>query len=504
MQGISRRARAQERASRNPARPFVITRRALDAIRDAIGSRPAEQGGALGGSRTDGTVRHFHFDASARRSGATYSPDHVSLNNLFADEWNPAGINLLGFVHSHPPGFARPSGGDAIYARAILDAIPELDRLLLPIVQTEADTGRFDLHPFVASRDKDGVRIDRLELVVLEDAEKPIEPTAPVDTTETFRRVRDAYDLPALAESRVVYVGIGGAAQFAEDLARAGVGEHVLIDPDVVTETNLATQQVYRRDLGRPKVACLADRIRDVNPNAVVVSRQQTLDEIDDREFGRLALEPLAGRPPRLTLVCGLTDSFEAQARVNRIALNLGLPSLCAQVYHEGLAAEITFTVPGVTPACHRCVLNGRYREYRERGFENDVTSDGTPIFATTRLNALKGFLALAILHASQDRDGEPQARGAERWRRLLARVGERNLVQIRMDPDVGSALGLRVFDAVFGGGDANRIVFDDVVWLPQAPDRPENGFPHCPDCRGTGDLRDAAGTFDDTRLWRE
>lgn len=232
------------------------------------------------------------------------------------------------------------------------------------------------------------------------------------------------------------------------------------------------------------------------------MARQERLDEISDAEFARLAREPLAGCAPQVTLLCGFTDSFEAQARINRLALHFGLPSLCAQVYWEGRGAEITFTYPGVTPACHRCALSSRYRAYLEEGFRNDVTSDGTPIFATTRLNALKGFIALAILHYGTDHP---------RWGGLLQRIGHRNLIQIRMDPDLSTTLGLRAFDRVFGANGAaedvawrqERILFDEAIWLPQKPDCPENGFPACPDCGGTGDLRNAISTFADTRPMR-
>ena len=115
------------------------------------------------------------------------------------------------------------------------------------------------------------------------------------------------------------------------------------------------------------------------------------------------------------------------------------------------------------------------------------MTSDGTPIFATTRLNSLKGFIALALLHHNTDHP---------RWGKLLERIGNRNLIQIRMDPDLGQTLKLGIFDRVFGGGDTSRILFDDVVWLPQKPDNPENGFPACPECGGTGDLSQAIGTI--------
>lgn len=488
-----------------------ITKPMLEKIYATVGRLPAEHGGALGGSREDGIVRYYHFDDTAQRTGATYSPNHRFLNQLFKEQWNPKGINLLGFVHSHPPGVRRPSYGDVIYAERILEYIPELDRLLLPIVISEANTGRFEILPYAAIRDGNRVRIEEMKLVVINEEEitkseaneasqvSPVSeaasPTTRFDDAETFKRVQNAYDLKHLARCRVIYIGAGGAANFIEEMARAGVGEHVLIDPDIVSETNLATQQVYRKDIGRPKVDCISERIRDINPNAVVKTFQLPLNDLDDMALKKLAFAPLNEQPPIATLLCGLTDNFYAQARVNRLGLKLGVPTLSAQVYLEGRGAEITFTYPGVTPACQRCAVSSRYAYYLDKGFENNVTSDGTPIFATTRLNALKGFIAMAILHHETEHP---------RWGELLERIGNRNLIQIRMDPDLASTLRLGVFDKVFGEGDQERILFDEVVWLPQKPDCPENGYAPCPDCGGTGNLRDATGNSEDTRIIRK
>lgn len=483
---------------------LLMRRSIYEAIKQAVGTRPAEQGGALGGNRATGEVTHFHFDDSAQRTGATYSPNVEVLNRLLAEDWNPAGIKLLGFVHSHPPSFRRPSGGDLTYARAILEANAEMEQLLLPIVITEPDAGRFELFPFAACRTWSGVQARPLHLLLTEDetthgSKRTARTNAatvpgegqPVLLAETFLRVQKAYDLPRLADCRLIYIGTGGAAGFIEDMARAGVGSHILIDPDTVAETNLATQQVYRKDIGRAKVACLAERIKDINPSIQVTALQCLLDELDDAAIKELIDAPLAGRRPAQIILCGFTDNFPAQARVNRLALQFRLPSLCAQLYHEGRAVEITFTYPGITPACHRCALGGRYRAYLEGNFTNNVTSDGTPIFATTRLNALKGFVAMALLHHGTEH---------ARWGGLLTTIGRRNLVQVRLDPDVERTLGLNVFSRVFGHADSERVLFDDTVWLPQEPECPATGFTACKDCGGTGDLRRAAGTFADTR----
>ena len=116
------------------ARPQLqISKTVLDQIRQSIGRLPPESGGLLGGARETGVVTHFHFDDCAKCTGVTYTPDFESLNRLLSEHWNPKGIRLLGFVHSHPPWIRRPSTGDLAYAERLLKANQELDRLLLPI-----------------------------------------------------------------------------------------------------------------------------------------------------------------------------------------------------------------------------------------------------------------------------------------------------------------------------------------------------------------------------------
>lgn len=306
---------------------------------------------------------------------------------------------------------------------------------------------------------------------------------------KTFDRVQKAYDLPLMANSRFIVVGTGGGASWVEDAGRAGVGQFVLIDHDIVSETNLATQQTYRRDIGRAKVECLAERLRDINPNVVVETIQSKLEDLSDARLRDLALGAIQGRSAQRTVICGLTDSFAAQARVNRLALKLGIPSLCAQMYQEGRGGEVTFTYPGITAACHRCILSSRYRHFVDELRSNEVTSHGSPIFSAMRLNALAGWVLLAILHHGSTHP---------RWGGLLQRIGKRNLIQLRMDPDIATSLGLTAFDKASGG--QPRHLFDDALWLPQEAEAPPQYLYHCPDCGGLGDLSKVPATCGDTQ----
>lgn len=146
---------------------FLLAEGVLNRIMATIGSRRAESGGVLGGDRTSNSISEFHFDEGAKCNAAAYSPDHHYLNTvLFPTVWKPRGIKLIGFVHSHPPFIQHPSGGDLIYAEAILKAIPELDSLFVPIVMTVPDTGRFSFLPYAVVRRGKGVAVVDAECLV--------------------------------------------------------------------------------------------------------------------------------------------------------------------------------------------------------------------------------------------------------------------------------------------------------------------------------------------------
>lgn len=96
---------------------------------------------------------------------------------------------------------------------------------------------------------------------------------------EEFSRTAMMFDeesVKTLEGKRVAVFGIGGVGGYAaEALARAGVGRFMLIDNDVVSRSNINRQIIaLQSTLGRPKVKVMADRIKDINPNAQVECHQ--------------------------------------------------------------------------------------------------------------------------------------------------------------------------------------------------------------------------------------
>ena len=87
-----------------------------------------------------------------------------------------------------------------------------------------------------------------------------------------------------LSESTVMVVGCGAVGSFAiEALARSGVGQIILVDFDVVEESNINRQLfALSSTVGMPKVDVADARIRDINPNAIAIPLKMFWDEKSD------------------------------------------------------------------------------------------------------------------------------------------------------------------------------------------------------------------------------
>jgi proteasome lid subunit RPN8/RPN11 len=99
-----------------------------------VGACAPETGGILLGPIGSNDITDFYFDSHALCSGATYTPDHVTLRHKMKEEWLPSGLDMKGFVHSHPGSFDRLSDGDLVYIRRLLDRNPDMRFFAAPIV----------------------------------------------------------------------------------------------------------------------------------------------------------------------------------------------------------------------------------------------------------------------------------------------------------------------------------------------------------------------------------
>lgn len=258
-------------------------------------------------------------------------------------------------------------------------------------------------------------------------------------------------------------VGVGGIKRLLANLARCDVGTLVRVDNDTVSPTNPARQDYRSTDIGLLKTAVSAEEALAINPGACFEMVNRDICSLNHREQEVLMEDA--------DLLIASTDSFPAQARCNQMALEFNVPALFLGVYAEGRGGEIIIVDPESDGGCFRCIAESRYRAFAEG--RAHVSSQGGTIMDLDFEDAIAGHLAIGML-----------TRGADnRFGRLMERLGDRNLLIIKLDPDftIGEP---DLFAQHLGSGPANFAFGTIALHRPRRPD--------CPDCAR---FRGRAGT---------
>mgnify|MGYP002620227798 CR=1 FL=1 len=111
-----------------------------------------------------------------------------------------------------------------------------------------------------------------------------------MDTQEIFKRTRLLIGdsaMQQLSASSVIVFGVGGVGSWcAEALIRSGVGRLTIVDCDCVAPSNINRQlMATTQTVGQPKVAVLARRLLEINPNAEIETRQDVFCEDTSATF---------------------------------------------------------------------------------------------------------------------------------------------------------------------------------------------------------------------------
>lgn len=114
--------------------------------------------------------------------------------------------------------------------------------------------------------------------------------------------------LKKLQQSHVVVIGIGGVGSWAvEALARNAVGQLTLIDLDNVAESNVNRQiHAHEGQFGLAKVTAMAQRVKQINPSAVV-------NEIEDFITPENLQETMGLIKAPVDVVLDCTDAVKAK-----------------------------------------------------------------------------------------------------------------------------------------------------------------------------------------------
>ncbi len=186
-----------------------------------------------------------------------------------------------------------------------------------------------------------------------------------------------------LRAASVLVVGAGGlGVPVLQYLAAAGVGRIGIADHDVVEASNLHRQPLYGvADVGRPKAAAAAARLRELNRDVECVVHGERADARNLRDW-----------LPGYDLVVDCTDNFATKFCINDAAVALAKAAVFASVYqYEG---QLQVYVPRPEWPCLRCL----WPEAPRDGLVGNCAQAGVlgPVPAT--LGAMQAVQALKLL----------------------------------------------------------------------------------------------------------
>src|SRR5215510_6988950 len=147
-----------------------------------------------------------------------------------------------------------------------------------------------------------------------------------------------------LKAARVLAIGTGGlGSPLSLYLAAAGVGTIGLVDFDVVDDSNLQRQILYGvGDVGRPKLAAAAERLRGINPHVKIVPFEERLTSANALELFN-----------EFDIIADGTDNFPTRYLVNDACVLTGKANVYASIFRFEGQASVFATEEG---PCYRCL----------------------------------------------------------------------------------------------------------------------------------------------------
>ena len=168
---------------------------------------------------------------------------------------------------------------------------------------------------------------------------------------DLFSRNSGILETKYLAEKRALILGCGSVGSFvALELARSGVANFLLVDPDIVEYHNICRHQCGLTDVGDLKVNALERRLKNINPSVTVIKHGGIFQDIPKRLLDDFCV---AGE----TVFVGCADNRNADVYSNRISILYGAAFVSIGFWERAYAGEIFYHIPGRNMPCYQCAL---------------------------------------------------------------------------------------------------------------------------------------------------
>ena len=169
-----------------------------------------------------------------------------------------------------------------------------------------------------------------------------------VSHEELFRRLEGVRDIDSLDAATIACFGLGAiGSPLVEALAREGVGDFILCDPDRLRPGNVARHALDLRSVGKFKAEAVEEQLACVNPWVATRTETQNLSHPD----------VLAALVDTADLVVGAIGD-DLQEELLGEAINSSdnrPPMILARTLHGGAAFRVALIRPGID-ACIACL----------------------------------------------------------------------------------------------------------------------------------------------------
>lgn len=155
-----------------------------------------------------------------------------------------------------------------------------------------------------------------------------------------------------IQNSTILIVGLGGVGSWvAIGLAQSGVNNFILCDPDVVKRDNLNRSLFFEKDIGKPKIDAITDKIYSLGNKSNVIRSYAGIEHKDD-------VLKLINSDNSVDLVINCADypSVDRTSEViGKACMEEDIPHIISGGYNLHLSLIGPTIIPNET-ACYNCI----------------------------------------------------------------------------------------------------------------------------------------------------
>lgn len=160
---------------------------------------------------------------------------------------------------------------------------------------------------------------------------------------DLFSRNTGILESDIMLGKKALFIGCGSVGSLvAVELAKAGVGQFMLVDNDIFGYHNICRHQCGIYDVGRYKTDAVADRILAINPYAKVFKYNRPIQDVDVDEVLSFCDSD--------TVIVGGADNREGDLYACDLGLKAGASFVSIGCWERAFAGEIFYCLPEGTP----------------------------------------------------------------------------------------------------------------------------------------------------------